>query len=145
MLVACGADNNVHHLPDAPCVPADPTIELTAPTTYACHDLFMTKVTITNNECEPLQVADVKLTGMVTNGPCTSANPGTHAGTTIGTGLSGVIDLNGGAFCCTAPGPCPTPFQCDETFTITLDTQLGQIVKTEDAHLSLDGCTEICP
>jgi hypothetical protein len=145
MLVACGGDDNVHHLPDAPCVPADPTIELMAPTTYACHDLFTTKVTVTNSTCAPLQVEDVKVTGVVTNGSCTPPGPGTFPGSTIGTGLSGVIDVNGGAFCCFAPGPCPTPFQCDETFTITLDTPAGPLVKTENAHLSLDACDVVCP
>jgi hypothetical protein len=145
MLVACSSDNNVHHLPDAPCTPVDPTIDVVAPTSYACHDPFKTKVTLTNSTCEPLVVSDVKLTAMITNGPCAPATAGMYPGQTVGVGLSNtVLDLTTGPFCCT-PGACPTPFQCDETFTVTVDTPLGPLVKTETAHLSLDGCPEICP
>jgi len=48
-------------------------------------------------------------------------------------------------FCCTAPGPCPSPLECDETYTLTVQTPAGDISKDETVHLSLGGCDVVCP
>ncbi len=56
-----------------------------------------------------------------------------------------LLDLTAGAFCCIAPGPCPTPFQCDEAFKFDVITNAGTFTGVVTPHLSLDGCTEICP
>lgn len=145
ILTACGSDP-VHHLPDAPCVPAlaDYSIMLSTPQSYACHDPFHASIVFTNASCAPVTVHDVKVTGTVTNGACTPPPPGMSGGATVAAHNNTTLTFAGGMFCCTAPG-CPTPFQCDEHYVWTVDTDLGPVTATADAHLSLDGCNQICP
>jgi hypothetical protein len=144
---ACDADDPVRHLDAAvdACVPEAPVLEVTAPASYACHDKFMTKATLTNRSCEPLTVSAVKLSAVVTAGPCGAPGPGTFAGKTIGPGETAtVLDLDGDAFCCT-PGACPAQYQCDEQYTLEVTTPSGTLMDVKTVHLSLDGCNEVCP
>ncbi|MBA3463155.1 MAG: hypothetical protein H0T46_24575 [Deltaproteobacteria bacterium] len=148
VLAACGEDDSVHHLGDAPvCTPSDPTIEIVAPTVYACRDPFKSKVSITNNTCENLLVQSIRLTAAVTAGACGPAGPGTYQPMTMGLqpGETGVLlDLTSGPFCCRAPG-CPASLQCDESFTFEVTTSAGVFTSVSMAHLNLDGCNVVCP
>jgi hypothetical protein len=59
----------VHHLGDAPpCIVMPSTVTVVAPSGYACHENFMSRVSITNNSCAPMIVQQIKLTAAVTNG-----------------------------------------------------------------------------
>ena len=147
VLAACGNDP-VHHLGDAACVQqvTDYTVALTTPAAYACHEPYKAKVVLSNDSCAPVTVADVKITGVVTSGPCTPPPVSTYPTTfTVAAHASNtVLDLTGGTFCC-FQNACPTPFQCDEHYTIDIATPQGTITKTADVHLSLAGCDVICP
>ncbi len=146
LLVSCGGDP-VHHLPDAPCVPGTVTMAAAAPSTYACHDPFKVTLTMTNDSCEAVDITDFVFSETVVQTNCTPFSPDTINRTaSVAVGATAqVLDFTGSAFCCTAPGPCPTPFQCDATFTYTANTAMGPISGTSTAHVSLDGCTEVCP
>jgi len=147
LVAACGNDSRVHHLPDAPCTPGAAPVMIVAPAAYACHDPFKSKVSITNNSCEPLEIQQITGTAMVTTGVCTPPGPATFVPlkTTVAVGQTTVVlDLTGNTFCCLAPA-CPTPLQCDEDFTFNVVTNAGTFSSVSTAHLSLDGCTVICP
>jgi len=142
---ACGSSNDSRHIDDA-CVAGVNTSMLTGPATYACHDPFKSLVTFTNNTCAPLKVTGVKIHAITTSGACMPPGDYTYAGTTVPAGSEmTVLDLTGNMFCCTAPGPCPSPLECDETYTLTVQTPAGDISKDETVHLSLGGCDVVCP
>jgi len=152
---ACG-DDGVHHLGDAPpCTPSPSTVTVDGLPSYACHDHYKAKVSITNNSCALMLVQSVKISaGMVTTGICGPSGAGTYPAGATGGGqamlavgeTAVVLNLTGNAFCCTAPGPCPTPLQCDESNTFDVVTNAGTFTSAaSSAHLSLDGCTEVCP
>lgn len=149
-VAACGGDDQVHHQPDAPvapdaCGPSQVTIDVVAPVTYACHELFKSKVTLTNGSCAALTVSAIKLTTVVTAGQCGAPGVGMYPGMTVAAGQSAaVLDLTSGAFCCLSPG-CPTPLECDEEYTFELTTPSGMLSAKKTAHLSLGGCDVICP
>ena len=148
LLIGCGSDDDVGKIPDAPpCIEGTIDVELTAPDAYACHAPFMSTVRVTNGSCNPITIENVKIRAMVTAGPCGPAGPGTYdsAAPRINSLASAVVlDLESGPFCCTAPGPCPTPMQCDETFTFDVVTSAGTFSSASSAHVSLDGCDEVC-
>ena len=148
LAAACGDDGGVHHLADAPvCTQDRPTIAIVAPSTYACHEPFKSKVSLTNNGSCDLTVQDIKLTAEVTFGPCGPAGPGTYPPMTmvVQPGQTAVVlDLTSAPFCCTSPG-CPSTLQCDETFRFEVTTNAGAISRVATAHLSLDGCDVVCP
>ncbi len=124
---------------------ADYVAAYTTPTAYACHDPFKLKIDLTNNSCAAVRVQDIKLTGVVTSGACSPPGPGNFPAFTVApSATSAILDFTGGPFCCIAPG-CPASFQCDEQYTITIDTPQGPITKQTTAHLSLDNCNQICP
>lgn len=142
---ACGSSNDSRHIEDA-CVAGVNEATLTGPASYVCHDPFKSMVTFTNNTCASLKVTGVKLSAVTSSGACVPPGDYTYPGNNVAAGgTMTVLDLTGGMFCCTAPGPCPTPFQCDETYTLTVQTPAGDITKTESVHLSLDGCDVVCP
>ena len=146
LAAACGNDP-VHHLADAPCIPllSDYTVSVTTPTAYACHDPYKAKFVLQNDSCAAVRVSGIKITGTVTSGPCTPPGPGTAGGFTVPPHDTQTIsDFVGGAFCC-FNNACPTPFQCDEHYVFEITTPEGVITKSADAHLSLDGCNQICP
>ncbi len=146
VIAACGNDT-VHHLPDAPCLQqlTDYVVATTMPASFACHDPFKLKIDLTNNSCAGVRIEDVKLSGAVTSGACTPPGPTMFPAFTVAqSATSSIVDFTGNPFCCRAPG-CPASFQCDEQYTITIDTPQGPITKTTTAHLSLDGCDQICP
>lgn len=121
-------------------------VAIVAPSAYACHEPFKSKVSITNTSCENLTISAVKLTPMVTAGPCGAPGIGNYMPTTMAlqpneTGV--LVDLTTGPFCCTAPG-CPAQLQCDESFTFEVTTNKGVFTAISNAHLSLDGCNEVC-
>src|SRR3954468_24964749 len=148
LVSACGSDDGGNHLPDAPvCTSMDPALEIVAPTAYACHDPFKSKLSITNNTCDNLTISQVKLTAMVTSGPCGPAGPGTYPAMTMALQPheSGVlVDITSGPFCCGAPG-CAAAMQCDEAFTFEITTNAGVFSKTASAHIDLSNCDVVCP
>ncbi len=143
----CGNDQT-NHLADS-CIPGTITMNVTGPATYACHDPFKSTIDITNDSCDPITVSSIVITGVVTNGSCTPPGPGNAHPMTATVNpdqTTDVLDFTGGEFCCTAPGPCPTPFQCDEAYTYTATTTSGAtITGSATTHLSLDGCDVLCP
>jgi len=146
VLGACNSDNGARHIADS-CVDGSDSMTLTGQASYVCHDPFKAQVTFTNNTCAPLAVTGVKLSAITTNGACVPPGDYVYPGNkvvAVGQTMT-VLDLTGNAFCCTAPGPCPMPFECDETYTMTVQSAAGDISKTESVHLSLGGCTEVCP
>jgi len=144
LLGACGGDS-ARHILDA-CTNGSDSMTLTGQASYVCHDPFKAQVTFTNETCAPLVVTGVKLSAVTTTGACVPPGDYTYAGKTVGVGETmTVLDLTGNKFCCTAPGPCPDPLECDETYTLTVQSAAGDISKTESVHLSLGGCTEVCP
>ncbi len=145
LIASCSSNDDSRHIEDA-CVAGVNESTLTGPASYACHDPFKSLVTFTNNTCAPLQVTGVKIHAITTSGACTPPGDYTYAGTTVAAGdTMTVLDLTGNQFCCIAPGPCPTPLECDETYTLTVQTPAGDISKTETVHLSLGGCDTVCP
>jgi hypothetical protein len=139
----CGEDAPV--LPDA-CVAAASTMQLVTPNTYACRENFTAQLAVTNHGCAPLTIEDIQVTAVVQSGACAPAAPVTYTPLrrSVGVGItSQVLDLTGGAFCCLAPG-CPTPLDCVEEFTFTVNTSAGPLVATGTASLDLDGCDVLC-
>jgi hypothetical protein len=146
VIAACGTDP-VHHLPDAQCLQAiaDYVVATTMPGSFACHDPFKLKIDLTNNSCAGVRIEDVKLSGVVTSGACTPPGATMFPPFTVAqSATSSIVDFTGGPFCCFKMN-CPASFQCDEQYTITIDTPQGPITKTTTAHLSLDNCDVICP
>lgn len=148
LAAACGDDDGVHHLADSPqCTPLDSVVSVTAPTAYACHANYSSKVELTNNTCDPMTVTSIKLTPKVTSGQCGPAGAGTYPPMKAMLNpheTAVVLDLMSGPFCCTSPG-CPATLQCDESFTFEVTTNAGTFSQVSSAHLSLDGCDVVCP
>ncbi|MEO6775580.1 MAG: hypothetical protein ABI467_21645 [Kofleriaceae bacterium] len=143
VLGACG-DESARHILDA-CTNGSNSMTLAGQSSYVCHDPFKAQVTFTNDTCAPLVVTGVKLSAVTTTGACVPPGDYTYPGRTVGVGeTTTVLDLTGGKFCCTAPGPCPATLECDETYTMTVQSAAGDIAKTETVHLSLGGCDEVC-
>ena len=145
VLAACGNDP-VHHLADAPCLQelTDYVTAYTMPGSFACHDPFKLRIDLTNNSCAGVRIEDVKLSGVVTSGACTPPAPTMFPAFTVApSATSAIVDFTGNPFCCIAPG-CGPSLQCDEQYTITIDTPQGPITKQTTAHLSLDNCDVIC-
>jgi hypothetical protein len=144
LLGACG-DDSARHILDA-CTNGSNAMTLGGPASFVCHAPFKAQVTFTNNTCDPLVVTGVKLSAITTTGACTPPGDYTYPGKTVAVGETmTVLDLTARNFCCLAPGPCPDPLECDETYTLTVQSAAGDISKTESVHLSLGGCDEVCP
>lgn len=142
---ACNNEDSTRHILDA-CTNGSNAMTLTGQVSYACHDPFKAQVGFTNNTCDPIVVTGVKLSAITTTGACTPPGDYTYPGKTVAVGETlTVLDLTGNPFCCLAPGPCPTPLECDETYTLTVQTPAGDLSKTESVHLSLGGCDVVCP
>ncbi|MFT3697003.1 MAG: hypothetical protein QM831_27930 [Kofleriaceae bacterium] len=150
VLGACGSSDDSRHIMDACVASGSNSVSVTGPATYACHDMFMTKVTYTNNSCDPVNVTGVSIHGEITSGSnCTPSADYTYPVSMIvqpGETATVLNLTNGNPYCCTAPGPCPTPYQCDEDYTLTVNTGLAtqMLSGSESVHLSLDGCTVTC-
>ena len=143
-MTACGSDS-ARHILDA-CMNGSNSMTLAGPTSFACHEPYKATVTFTNDTCDPLVVTGIKLSAITTTGACVPPGDYTYPGRTVAVGeTSTVLDLTANPFCCTAPGPCPTPLECDETYTLTVQSAAGDISKSESVHLSLGGCDVVCP
>lgn len=156
LAAACGDDGGARRddvdaaMADA-CVPGEVSFTLEQPANFACGENFMFSITATNNSCEPLVVQNGVLSAEVLTGDCVPAGDavlGAETGPPIGTIPPGRTQtfymFEGNPFCCTAPG-CPATFDCDERFTVTLQTNYGEQVFTNDGRVSLGNCDEICP
>ncbi|MEP6859028.1 MAG: hypothetical protein ABJE66_00310 [Deltaproteobacteria bacterium] len=144
LLGACGGDDTRHIL-DA-CTNGSNSMTLSGPASFACHEPYKAQVTFTNESCTPLVVTGVKLSATTTTGACVPPGDYTYPGRTVGIGETmTVLDLTARPFCCTAPGPCPDPLECDESYTLTVQSAAGDISKSETVHLSLGGCDVVCP
>jgi hypothetical protein len=150
-LAACGSES-ARHILDSCVASGSNAMTLTGQASYVCHDPFKAQVTFTNNSCDPIVVTGVKLSAITTTGACVPPGDytypqGPNVGGTVAPGATmNVLNLTGGQFCCIAPGPCPDPFECDETYTMTVESAAGDLIsKTESVHLSLGGCDQVCP
>jgi hypothetical protein len=146
ILVACG-NHGGNKLADA-CIPGGPvSATIVGPASYVCQAPYMATVTVVNGSCEPIAVQGITLSAVVTTGACEPPSDFTYkpkVGMVEAGQTAVVLDLTGNEFCCINMA-CPTPFQCDETYTATVNTGGDPIVATNMTHLSLDGCDVICP
>jgi hypothetical protein len=154
---ACGDDGGNRRddvdaaVPDAACMPGAVSFVLEQPADFACHENFTFMITATNNSCEPLVIQNGVLSAEVLTGDCVPAGDallGAETGPPVGTIPPGQTQtfymFDGNPFCCTSPG-CPATFDCDERFTVTLQTSAGEQEFANDGHVSLGNCNEICP
>jgi hypothetical protein len=145
-LAACGGDT-VKHITDSCVSGGSNTLEVTTASSYACHAPFMASFTVTNASCEDLTITSAEVTGVVTGGDNCTPPPDSmypHMKTVPAGSTEDVFDLTGGMFCCFEMD-CPASFQCDESYTFTLQTSQGVLSAMGSAHLDLDGCDVICP
>jgi hypothetical protein len=141
---ACSDPNPVRHLDG--CAQGQLSMTVTGPTGYVCHDPFKSTVTIRNDTCDAVTVSAISVVGSVTTGTCAPTPLYSYPITKSVPAAQSVdvFDLTGGMFCCLTTA-CPSPFQCDETFTFTATTSAGMVMASDAAHLSLDACDVLCP
>ena len=131
------------------------TVAMSQPANFACHADYTASFTMTNASCTTVTINSFELTGQITHSPagttCSNANAaqvpasGLKATFVLGGNTVNLLDFKGGAFCCIAPGPCPSNFVCNETFTGVFHTSAGDITASVPAELDLQSCTEVCP
>jgi hypothetical protein len=143
---ACNSDDGARHIADSCVANGSDSMTLAGPVTFACHEPYKATIGFTNNSCAPLAVTGVKLSAITTTGQCVPPGDYVYPGKVVPAGATmTVLDLTANPFCCTSPGPCPDPLECDETYTLTVQSADGDISKTESVHLSLGGCDTVCP
>ncbi len=146
VLAACGGGGS-HKLADACLASGTVTATMTGPSDYACHDPYMMSLTVVNTGCDPVVVQGITLSATTSGTGCEAPGDFTYqpqVAVVEGGQTAVVLAFTGNQFCCRTMD-CPTPFQCDDTFTATINTDGAPIVATNSAHLSLDGCDVICP
>jgi hypothetical protein len=142
---ACNSDDGARHIADSCVAGGSDSMTLAGPVSFACHEPYKATIGFTNNSCAPLAVTGVKLSAITTNGACVPPGDYVYPGKVVPSGATmTVLDLTANKFCCTG-GTCPDPLECDETYTLTVQSADGDISKTESVHLSLGGCVEACP
>ena len=146
VLVACGGGGS-HKLADACIANGTVTATMTGPSNYVCHDPYMVSISVANQSCDPIVIQGIELSATTAGTGCTAPGNFTYQpqlAMVEGGQTAVVLAFTGNQFCC-LPSVCPTPFQCDDTFTAMINTDGAPIVVTNSAHLSLDGCDVICP